>query len=309
MADYDEILIAGDVPHYLSLTLFDLSKDVGIPSPIFTGKRLYQEHGIEAWMIKTFISGSSEDPDDSDMTYTEVYPDWLNSVEIVMQGAIARICHKFHHMIPPTSPYYNFGERKEDGTPVDRTAEEDHTVCRAHLTEREFVSANTELLLKKQVALMGDAREVLRQNNVRVMQAEAALLAIDDKRKAMEKRVALLDEPLELEKKWIESQTWAGMLEPVIWQARDALTSHRDMVDQLKKEKEALKKENDALKLENKLLKETVEELSAGKEEEDPQERLMINSDDEVEPAAEEKKKKASKESYPLACYGTVKRR
>ncbi|KAK1602821.1 hypothetical protein QYE76_000042 [Lolium multiflorum] len=58
------------------------------------------------------------------------------------------------------------------------------------------------------------------------------------------------------------------------------------------KEHDEMKKENDALKMENKLLKETIEELSAGKEEEDPQERLMFNSDGEVEPVAEEKKKK-----------------
>jgi hypothetical protein len=72
MADYDKMLIAGDEPHYLSRTLLDLSRVVDIPPPIFQGKRLYQEHGTEAWMIKTFISGSAEDPDDPDMTYTEV---------------------------------------------------------------------------------------------------------------------------------------------------------------------------------------------------------------------------------------------
>jgi flagellar motility protein MotE (MotC chaperone) len=95
-----------------------------------------------------------------------------------------------------------------------------------------------------------------------------------------------------MERKLIESQTWVGMLEPVIWEARDALTSHRDMVDQLKKE-------NDALKQENKVLKETIEELTAGKEEEDPQERIMYNSKNEVVPIAEGMKKKASKDMYP----------
>jgi hypothetical protein len=56
----------------------------------------------------------------------------------------------------------------EDGTPVDRSAEEDHTVCRAYLTEWEFMSAHTELLLKKQIALMDEAREVLKYCNIRI---------------------------------------------------------------------------------------------------------------------------------------------
>jgi hypothetical protein len=302
MAHYDETVIAGDMPHYLSLTLFDLSGKVGIAPPVFQGRRLYQEHGIEAWTIKTFIPGSDADPDDPDMTYTEVYPDWVNSVEIAMQGAIARICHKFRHMIPPTSPYYNFGERTEDGTPVDRTEEENHTVCRLHLTEREFVSANTELLLKKQVTLMDGAREELRQSNIRVMQAEAALLAIDDKRLALEKRITLLEDPVKLEEKMICSENWANTIQKTLVLMLENRAAET-------KEKDALKKENEALKLENKLLKETVEELTDGKEEEDPQERMMYNSENEVVPIVERKKRKARKESYPLACYGTVKRR
>jgi hypothetical protein len=187
MADYDEMLIAGDEAYFLSRMLYDLSRVVDIPPPLFQGKRLYQEHGTEVWMIKTFISGSVVDPDDPDMMYTEVYPDWPNSVEIAIQGAIARICHKFHQVIPPTSPYYNFGEHTEDGTPVDRSAEEDQTGCRAYLTEREFLSSSIEKLLRKQIAIMDEAREVLKQCNVRVTQAEAALLFVDDKRKAMER--------------------------------------------------------------------------------------------------------------------------
>ncbi|KAK1608483.1 hypothetical protein QYE76_032156 [Lolium multiflorum] len=308
MAHYDETVIARDVPHYLSLTLFDLSRDVEIAPPVFQGRRLYQEHGIEAWAIKTFIPGSDADPDDLDMTYTEVYPDWINSVEIAMQGAIARICHKFRPMIPPTSPYYKFGERTEDGTPVDRTGEEAHSVTRSHLTEREFVSANTELLLKKQVTWIGEAREVLRQSNIRVMQAEAALLAIDDKRLALEERITLLEDPVKLEEKMICSDIWAETIQKTLTLMLENRAAEAKDVEALKKEKDALKKENDALKLENKLLKETVEELTDGKEEEDPQERIMYNSENEVVPIAEGKKRKTSKKTYPLACYGIVKR-
>ncbi|KAK1610264.1 hypothetical protein QYE76_033937 [Lolium multiflorum] len=304
MADYDETLVAGDEYFFLSRTLFDMSAAVGIAPPVFQGKQLYKEHGTEAWSIKTFIPGSDDDPEDPSMTYSEVYPDWEKSVEIAIQGAIARIRHKFHCMIPPTSPYYHFGERSEDGTPLRRTGTRDDTMCRTYMAEREFVSASSEKLLKRQTTLVGEAREVLQYANVRNMQMEAALLAVDDKRLALEERIALLEDPVKLEEKLIISDNWAKTVQKTI-----TLMLENRAIET--KEKDELKKENDALKMENKLLKETIEELAAGKEEEDPQERLMFNSDGEVEPVAEEKKKKrkTSSESYPLSCFEAVKRR
>jgi hypothetical protein len=157
MADYDETFVAGDEHFYLSDILFDMSTLVGIAPQVIQGRQLYKERGMEAWMIKTFIPGSDDDPDDPNMTYSEVYPDWMNSVEIAIQGAIARIRHKFHRKIPPTSPYYHFGERSEDGTPLRRTSTRNNSICRNYMTEREFVSASSELLLKRQTALVGEA--------------------------------------------------------------------------------------------------------------------------------------------------------
>jgi hypothetical protein len=173
------------------------------------------------------------------------------------------------------------------------------------MIEREFVSANTEMLLRRQTTLVTEARETLQYANARNMQMEAALLAIDDKRLALEERIALLEDPVKLEEKIIISDNWANIIQKTL-----TLMLENRAIET--KEKDELKKENDALKMENKLLKETIEELTAGKEEEDPQERLMFNSDGEVEPVAEEKKKKKRKtnqESYPLACYGAIKRR
>ncbi|XP_071683495.1 uncharacterized protein [Lolium perenne] len=206
------------------------------------------------------------------MTYSDVYPDWMSFVEIAIQGAIARIRHKFHCKIPPTSPYYQFGERSEDSTPLRRMGTRNNSVCRNYMIDREFVSANSEMLLKSQTALVGEARETLQYANARNMQMEAALLAIDDKRLALEERIALLEDPAKLEEKIIISDSWANTIQKTL-----TLMLENRAIET--KEKDELKKENDALRMENKLLKETVEELSAGKEEEDPQERLMLNSD------------------------------
>jgi hypothetical protein len=53
------------------------------------------------------------------MEYTEAYVDWDHSVEIAMQGAIARICPKYHEEIPLTSGYYYFGERNKEGNHIE----------------------------------------------------------------------------------------------------------------------------------------------------------------------------------------------
>jgi hypothetical protein len=149
---------------------------------------------------------------------------------------------------------------------------------------------------------MDDAREVLKQCNIRVMQAEAALLFLDDKRKAFEKRLEQLAKPVKMEGKLIEQETWISALEIGIKQARDDVIGHEDKITQLGKKRESMK-------LENELPKKTIEELTAGKEEEDPEERIIYTSHNEEVPVEEWKKRKAIKETYPLACYGAVKRR
>jgi hypothetical protein len=102
----------------------ELSTFVGIPPPVFHGKMVYREHGTEKWMIKTTIQGRMKDPDDPTIEYTDAYVDWTHSVEVAMQGAIACICHKYHNIIPRTSAYHHFGERREDGNPIDRRGTE-----------------------------------------------------------------------------------------------------------------------------------------------------------------------------------------
>ena len=50
MEDYDEVVIAGDEPYWLSGCLYDLARHVGIPAPHFYGKREYRDdNGAEKW--------------------------------------------------------------------------------------------------------------------------------------------------------------------------------------------------------------------------------------------------------------------
>jgi hypothetical protein len=67
---------------------------------------VYKEYGLEKWEIQTIIWGHEEDPKDPTMDYTNAYVDWSYLVEIAMQGAIARICYKYHNRFSSTTPYY-----------------------------------------------------------------------------------------------------------------------------------------------------------------------------------------------------------
>jgi hypothetical protein len=173
------------------------------------GRSRGRRSGGEVVVRETIVRDSGGDSSTS-------YPDWTNSVEIAMQDAIARICHKYQQGISTMSPYYYFGERSADDTPIDRSDEEYHPVYRSYRAEREFISANTEMLLKKQVVVMDDARETLKQCNTRIMQAETPAIFVDDKRKALEERLKLLEELKKMEEKMTEIETWISMLEPVV---------------------------------------------------------------------------------------------
>jgi hypothetical protein len=90
---------------------------------------VYKEYSMEKWLIQTTILGRLDEAEGTSMEYTEAYIDWNFSVEIAMQGAIARICCKYHDYIPVTSAYWMFGERTEEGNPVDHRGQEFHSIC------------------------------------------------------------------------------------------------------------------------------------------------------------------------------------
>jgi hypothetical protein len=119
MDTYDKRVVAGEGPHLFTKILLHLATLVQIPPPVYCGKMQYKEYGMEKWLIQTTILGRLDEDGDSTMEYTEAYIDWNFSVDIAMQGAIARICGKYHYLIPLTSAYGIFGERSREGYPVN----------------------------------------------------------------------------------------------------------------------------------------------------------------------------------------------
>jgi hypothetical protein len=98
-----------------------------------------------------------------------------------MQGAVACICHKYHHRFCSTTPYYLFGERNEEGSTMDRRITESHSIPQNYMTEREYITVNTEDMLKKQILLIDKFREAMDITSQRIIMAESCLLVLDNK--------------------------------------------------------------------------------------------------------------------------------
>jgi hypothetical protein len=73
-------------------------------------------------------------------------PLWSTPVEIAMQGAVARICHKYHENIHSTSPYYYFGERNEEGSAMDRRSTKFYSIYWTYMTEREYIAVSERIV-------------------------------------------------------------------------------------------------------------------------------------------------------------------
>ena len=173
MDDYDEVVIAGDDPYWLSRCLYDLAIDVGIPPPHFYGKREYDDYnGAEKWQITTYIPGRNTDAHDLGMVYTIPYPDFEVSVGMAMQGAIARICNRYRAHITHGSVFRLFGERYETGEAFDRW-DQHLTAIRSHFMEREFMAVDIEVMMQRQIAVIDSQRE-------RIKKLERTILKLSD---------------------------------------------------------------------------------------------------------------------------------
>jgi hypothetical protein len=151
---YDMTTTAGEGYHLYSRTLHRLATLVRIPPPTFHGKIEYREGGLEKWSILTTIP-ACPDYSDEPLAYTEDYPDWVYSVEVAMQGAIARVCHKYRTSIPLDSPFRQFGTRREDGRVFFRHGDS-QTLTLSYLHEREVGSRKMEQMLRAQVDVMDE---------------------------------------------------------------------------------------------------------------------------------------------------------
>jgi hypothetical protein len=279
MDTYDERVVAGEGDYLFSEVLLDLATQLQIPPPVFCGKMQYKEYGLEKWLIQTTIQGRLDEEGESTMEYTEAYVDWRYSVEIAMQGAIARIRHKYRAHIPRPSAYRMIGERSVGGHVVDRRDQEFHSLLRGYLTERERCTVNLEDMLKKQIIHQDKFRDIMDLTTKRIIETESALIMSDDKKTQLENKLKIVEGPLQLGGKILQGDIWSHLLEKTVLLQYDNIQKMGD-------EKKQVEEANNELKSENEKLKMKLAELEASKkeeeseEEEDPEERIVYSPSD-----------------------------
>jgi hypothetical protein len=279
MDTYDERVVAGEGDYLFSEVLLDLATQLQIPPPVFCGKMQYKEYGLEKWLIQTTIQGRLDEEGESTMEYTEAYVDWRYSVEIAMQGAIARIRHKYRAHIPRPSAYRMIGERSVGGHVVDRRDQEFHSLLRGYLTERERCTVNLEDMLKKQIINQDKFRDIMDLTTKRIIETESALIMLDDKKTQLENKLKIVEGPLQLGGKILQDGIWSHLLEKT-------LLLQYDNIQKMGDEKKQIEEANNELKSENEKLKMKLAELEASRkeeeseEEEDPEERIVYSPSD-----------------------------
>src|SRR3954447_7099609 len=204
MSTYCRTAIArGNPAHYFNHTLQELADFVGIDYPSFRGKLLYWEHDLAKWEINTIIPKHADDPSDVNMVYSEEYPDWDFSIDMAMQGAIARICHKYHDRIPRTLAYFQFGEQTEDGCPFDRTGTDKWSIIHQYMVEREYSTVGMEDILRGQMVGIEKLMDKYDERNKSAMEAQAKVVDLELENVVVLEHMSLVEEPLKMEERMI----------------------------------------------------------------------------------------------------------
>src|SRR3954467_8407052 len=112
-------------PRPFARQLAQLSQSLGLPLPMFKGRRLYTYgYGEDAWEITTFIFRDAALPNPVHLIYAKTYCNWGLGINLAMHEALSRQCHLVRHLLPADSPYHDYGRRDDNGnivvTPGDR---------------------------------------------------------------------------------------------------------------------------------------------------------------------------------------------
>jgi hypothetical protein len=273
-------VVAGEGDYLFSEVLLDLATQLQIPPPVFCGKMQYKEYGLEKWLIQTTIQGRLDEEGESTMEYTEAYVDWRYSVEIAMQGAIARIRHKYRAHIPRPSAYRMIGERSVGGHAVDRRDQEFHSLLRGYLTERERCTVNLEDMLKKQIINQDKFRDIMDLTTKRIIETESALIMSDDKKTQLENKLKIVEGPLQLGGKILQGDIWSHLLEKTVLLQYDNIQKMGDEKKQVEEANNELKSENEKLRMKLAELEASKKEEESEEEEEDPEERIVYSPSD-----------------------------
>src|SRR4051812_41474774 len=145
---------------------------------------------------------------------------------MAIQGAIARICHKYHDRIPRTSVYFQFGERTKDGRPFDRTGTDKWSIIHQYMVEREYSTVGMEDILRGQMVGIEKLMDKYDERNKSAVEAQAKIVDLELENMAVLERMSLLEEPLKVEERMICSNVWAEMLKKTLLMTMEDGGSH-----------------------------------------------------------------------------------
>jgi hypothetical protein len=108
------------------------------------------------------------------------------------------------------------GERSIGGHVVDRRGQEFHSLLRGYLTEREHCSVNLEDMLKKQIIIQDQFRDLMDLATKKIMETESALIMLDEKKNQLENKLKIVEGPLQLGGKNLQDDIWSHLLEKTL---------------------------------------------------------------------------------------------
>ena len=232
-----------------------------------------------------------------------------------MQGAIARVFHKYRTSIPLDSPFRQFGTRREDGRVFFRHGDS-QTLTLSYLHEREVGSTKMELMLRAQVAVMDELKDAVKETKQQAEENWECALYLEAKKKDLQAANLKLEEDHGKLLDKVDKQ------EAMIYALHDQCAALTKEIMKLRNSP-AEKVPADKMIEEASAIQENPEiEAPAAQDEEsmsEPEERLMYGSDNEMVPVEEwedylaRKEAKRAREAKrrnttPLACLDRVKR-
>ena len=194
--------IPSDSAHNLfGRQLMGVCRVLNIVPPIFKGRELPSDvPNVHRWEIETEILPRPIGTPTEPIIFRKEYTTWETGLLLAMHEALARICETYYELLPQTSPYRVFGRRDAEGLPYYSDGDREHMgLMQIHLEDLELLAHRTETILRADMGVLDQAKELIEQQRVQIEIAEELAEAQEaQKQKLMEDKQKLEAENLKL---------------------------------------------------------------------------------------------------------------
>ena len=175
MAVFTRMSTPSDHAHSLfGRQLMGVCRVLSIVPPIIKGREIPSDvPTVHRWEIETEILSRPIGEPTEPIIFTKEYTTWETGLLLATQEALARICETYFDMLPQTSPYRNFGKRNAEGLPCYSDGDREHmSLMQVHLEDMELLSHRTETILRAEMGVLDQAKELIEQQRVQIEVAE-----------------------------------------------------------------------------------------------------------------------------------------